>query len=160
MLQVDIYCGGPEYVIEAKPASRPLVQEFETRIKIDGKATGASGKVWMQLNGDAGGSNWKTQCTIESAMGSKPKLGCGTDGEYGTPNSEALYLNHDQWYTIRIEFNPNTYEIGFYLDGKQLGKHTSVNGRLLRSFTPGIGVMNFGGATFGPIYIDDVRITP
>ncbi|CAG0945120.1 hypothetical protein ANRL1_02142 [Anaerolineae bacterium] len=159
-LQFDIYCPYPEYVIEAKPAKRPLVQVFEMRIKVDSKSAGASGKVWMQLNGDAGGSNWKTQCTVEAALSSSPKIGCGTDGEYGIPNSEALYLVRDQWYTIKIEFNPNTYEIGFYLDGKQLGKHTSVSGRLLRSFTPGIGAMNLGGATFGPIYVDDVRITP
>lgn len=155
LLTFESGCPSQPYIVEIKPRARAVVKAFEASFKLDKNANvAAGGRTWLEIAGDEAGSNWKTECIIEAGIGGgAPKLGCGAPG-YGTPGVD---LKLDTWYRVRIEMD-DSLTLSYFVDDRALGKYKPVTAQLLRNFTPAIGIQNFGAGTFGPVYVDQVRL--
>jgi hypothetical protein len=152
----------------AMPLERTLsqVQRFQARMKLSSGTSGTGAKI--QIMSDVNGSGWWTQCGL-NAYGSSPGFGCDITN-YTPGNYQAEYgvswptsLNFDTWYTARIEINPNTVQVCFYLDNNPLGCHVPSNANALKTynnFIPRIGSWNGNAGATGTRYFDDVSITP
>jgi hypothetical protein len=152
----------------AMPLERTLsqVQRFQARMKLSSGTSGTGAKI--QIMSDVNGSGWWTQCGL-NAYGSSPGFGCDITN-YTPGNYQAEYgvswptsLNFDTWYTARIEINPNTVQVCFYLDNNPLGCHVPSNANALKTynnFIPRIGSWNGNAGATGIRYFDDVYITP
>ena len=152
----------------AMPLERTLsqVQRFQARMKLSSGTSGTGAKI--QIMSDVNGSGWWTQCGL-NAYGSSPGFGCDITN-YTPGNYQAEYgvswptsLNFDTWYTARIEINPNTVQVCFYLDNNPLGCHVPSNANALKTynnFIPRIGSWNGNAGATGTRYFDDVYITP
>jgi hypothetical protein len=154
-LVIDVACPGPPYVIRVRKGERPLekMRYFEARVKIATTGLDTSGRFWMEIAGNNQGSNWSVQCFIEMGSGaSAVELGC--------PDTPLARLNRDQYYKIRMEMNPDSGAVSFYLDGELRGKYQHPTAKYLNNLTPAIGAMNYGPAAMSTIYVDDVRINP
>lgn len=150
---LNLPCRGPQYIVEVKPAQRKIVNAYEMRFKLGDINPNTSAKFWMQINGNSGGDNWATNCTL--LVGGRAELDCGIAGEYGAPG---VTIQNNQWYTLKMTMAPDSLEVAFFLDGKEIGRAKPRYAVLLSNFTPGFGVMNFSDVPFGPIYIDEVRL--
>ena len=152
----------------AIPLERTLrqVQRFQARMMVSSGTSGTGAKI--QIMRDVNGSGWWTQCGL-NVYGSSPGFGCDITN-YTPGNYQAEYgvswpgpLNFDTWYTARIEIDPNTARVCFYLDNNQLGCHTPSNADALKTyndFVPRIGSWNGQAGATGTRYFDDVYITP
>jgi len=152
----------------AMPMERTLrqVQRFQARMMVSSGTSGTGAKI--QIMRDVNGSGWWTQCGL-NVYGSSPGFGCDITN-YTPGNYQAEYgvswpgpLNFDTWYTARIEIDPNTARVCFYLDNNQLGCHTPSNADALKTyndFVPRIGSWNGRAGATGTRYFDDVYITP
>lgn len=152
----------------AMPLERTLsqVQRFQARMKLSSGTSGTGAKI--QIMSDVNGSGWWTQCGL-NAYGSAPYFGCDITN-YTPGNFQAEYgvswptpLNFDTWYTARIEIDPNTAQVCFYLDNNLLGCHVPSNANALKTynnFIPRIGSWNGNAGATGIRYFDDVYITP
>jgi PKD repeat protein len=151
-----------------QPGLRTLrqVQQFEARLKVSSDHTGGYAFVKSQIFADVAGHGWWTQCRLGSG-GSQPNFVCdvstsdanGIHFEYLTPNVAA---NYNTWYTARIDFDPATARLSFYLNGALVGAHTPADALTLKTintFRPQVGVWNDASNTTGTRYVDDVRIT-
>lgn len=74
-----------------------------------------------------------------------PKFRCGVGSEghiWGDEFTPTIPLQYDTWYTSRIEIDPNTSEIRFFLDGKLIGQITPKDTNIIKSaqFEQFIGV--------------------
>ena len=152
----------------AMPLERTLrqVQRFQARMKLSSGTSGTGAKI--QIMHDVNGRFWWTQCALHT-YGSSPGFGCDITNK--TPeNKQVEYgvswptpLNFDTWYTARIEIDPNTVEVCFYLDNNLLGCHTPNDAAALKTATnlvPRIGSWNGNAGATGTRYFDDVYITP
>ena len=84
----------------------------------------------------------------------------GVHFEYITPSVSGVL---DTWHTARIEADPSTANLRFYLDGSLMGSYTPTDAAALRTandLRPKVGVWNDGPDTYLTRYVDDVRITP
>jgi PKD repeat protein len=152
----------------AMPMERTLrqVQRFQARMMVSSGTSGTGAKI--QIMHDINGSGWWTQCSL-NVYGSAPDFGCDivnyTPGnylaEYGVSWPSALAF--DTWYTARIDINPNTAQVCFYLNNNLLGCHTPSNANALKTyndFVPRIGSWNGNAGATGTRYFDDIYITP
>jgi PKD repeat protein len=152
----------------AMPMERTLrqMQRFQARLRLSSGSQGTGAKI--QIARDVNGSGWWTQCSL-NAYGSAPDFGCDivnyTPGnylaEYAVSWPSALAF--DTWYTARIDINPNTARVCFYLNNNLLGCHTPSNANALKTyndFVPRIGSWNGWAGATGIRYFDDVHITP
>ena len=67
------------------------------------------------------------------------------------------------WYTARIEVDPNTARVCFYLDNNLLGCRIPSNANALKTyndFIPRLVSWNGRAGATGTRYFDDVYITP
>ncbi|WP_448539589.1 PKD domain-containing protein [Roseiflexus sp.] len=152
----------------AVPLERTLrqVQRFQARMKLGSGTSGTGAKI--QIMHDVNGSGWWAQCSL-NAYGSAPDFGCDIVN-YTPGNYPAEYwvswpgpLSFDTWYTARIEIDPNTARVCFYLDNNLLGCHVPSNAGDLKTyndFVPRIGSWNGRAGATGVRYFDDVYITP
>jgi PKD repeat protein/sugar lactone lactonase YvrE len=152
----------------AMPMERTLrqMQRFQARLRLSSGSQGTGAKI--QIMRDVNGSGWWTQCSL-NAYGSAPDFGCDIVnytpgnyvGEYAVSWPSALAF--DTWYTARIDINPNTAQVCFYLNNNLLGCHTPSNANALKTyndFVPRIGSWNGQAGATGIRYFDDVHITP
>lgn len=142
---------------------------FQARLKLGSDLTGG----WTSLNLDfnAGACNWDhdwfSQCVLGASGGSQPVFNCWIAtcdgdcvGEYWTTNVPVAY---DTWYTARMEADPATATLSYYLDGVFLGSHTTLNAAALIGadcLQPNISIWNGDPNTYATRYVDDVLITP
>lgn len=142
------------------------VQRFQAKMKLSSGTSGTGAKI--QIMKDENGSGWWAQCSL-NAYGSQPDFGCDivnyTPGNYpaeygvGWPGPLAF----DTWYTARIEIDPNTAQVCFYLDNNLLGCHVPNDAAALKAATnlvPRIGSWNGQAGATGIRSFDDVYITP
>ena len=85
--------------------------------------------------------------------------------EYGTSwgTGHPAFVDYETWHTVRIEADPSTANLCFYLDGVMLGCHTPNDAAALKvSNRLGVRleIWNSGANDTGTRYVDDVRITP
>ena len=80
--------------------------------------------------------------------------------EYWTPTKQ---IDYDTWYTIRMEFDPTTAGMRFYMDNALIGSHVPQDAAALLTTTtlhPIIALLNFDPNTTSTRFVDYVRITP
>ncbi len=148
-----------------QPPGRSLqqVQEFEARLKI---SSGNVNNVKMQIMSDSvNGHGWWTQCSLQAWSSSFDCDITAFSGNVFTQEyaASSAPISTDTWYTVRIEINPTTAEIRFYLNNALIGSHIPNDAAALLTATnlvPRIGTWNGVANVTGIRYIDDVQITP
>ncbi|MBN1303169.1 MAG: toll/interleukin-1 receptor domain-containing protein [Anaerolineales bacterium] len=135
---------------------------LEARLKIDSQHTGTDGNLNIGIvAGPVGSDGWYSTCGI--GLGNpRPFLWCiqVTNGQYPYEYDRAFQaLEYDRWYTVRIEINPRSGEIGYYLDGKLLDRWQPTDVKVMFD---GQYFMVMGASalknTAMTAYIDDVKI--
>jgi sugar lactone lactonase YvrE/PKD repeat protein len=153
----------------AMPLERTLsqVQRFQARMMVSSGSVGTGPHI--HINSDnLGDHGWWAQCSL-TVYGSQPGFDCDIHTyigstytlEYGV--SWPTPLSFDTWYTARIEIDPNTVQVCFYLDNNLLGCHVPNDAAALKTATnlvPRIGSWNGEAGATGTRYFDDVSITP
>jgi hypothetical protein len=143
------------------------VQQFEGRLKMSSDRTGGWAVVQIYLETDLSGVRWYTQCYLGASNTSQPYVRCQicsdngsvNDCEYGTSGQSA---NYNLWYKVRIEVDPQTAYLRFYLDDKLIGGHLPKDAVALMAtgtFRPEVAAWNGDADTYATRYVDDVRIT-
>ena len=162
--------GGADLIMQ-QPSQRSLrqLQQFESRLKLSHDHAGGYAFVKIQISGDLGGYGWWTQCRLGAWQGStQANFVCdvvsynGGEGHFEYVTSP-ISVNFDTWYTARIEADPGTAILRFYLDGGLIGSHTPEDASDLKATNklwPKVGVWNDDADTYATRYVDDVRITP
>jgi hypothetical protein len=80
--------------------------------------------------------------------------------EYSTP---AVPVSYDTWQTVRIEFDPTTARLHFYLNNVLVASYLPQDAAALvgsNTFWPQVSVWNGEADAMATRYVDDVRITP
>ena len=153
----------------AMPLERTLrqVQRFQARLKLSNGTSGTGATI--QVLREVSGSGWWAQCSLNAYDGYPPTFGCDitnyTPGnyavEYGVSWSSSL--SFDTWYTARIDIDPNTAQVCFYLDDNLMGCHVPSQANMLKTATdliPRLVSWNGRAGATGVRYFDDVYITP
>jgi PKD repeat protein len=156
----------------AMPLERTLsqVQRFQARMMVSSGSNGAEGRIHVVSDGDTiNGHTWRAECSL-NAYGGAPYFDCDV-ARYG--GNEPVFVREyeasggalafDTWYTTRIEIDPNTVQVCFYLDNNLLGCHVPNDAAALKTATnlvPRIGSWNGWAGATGARYFDDVYITP
>jgi plastocyanin len=146
-----------------QPPSRSLqqIKEFEAKLKV---SSGNYNTVKIQILSEAiNGHGWWTECSLQSSNNMSCDIytynGSTYTEEYGT--NAAISTN--TWYIVRMEINPITAEIRYYLNNVLIGNHTPNDATSLlaaTNFVPRVGTWNDISGVTGTRYIDDVKITP
>jgi len=156
----------------AMPLERTLrqVQRFQAKVKLSSDSNGAEGRIHIVSDGDTiNGHTWRAECSL-NAYGGAPYFDCDV-ARYG--GNEPVFVREyeasggtlafDTWYTARIEIDPNTAQVCFYLDNNLLGCHVPNDAAALKTATnlvPRIGSWNGNAGATGTRYFDDIYITP
>jgi len=73
----------------------------------------------------------------------------------------SIPVDFDQWYVVRIKFNPETGYVQYYLDGNLIDTYKPLETEKFidegAHFEPGVGVWVSSGHILS--YVDDLRIT-
>ncbi len=134
---------------------------------IESDHTGNYAFVKIQISADLGGHGWWTQCRLGShGIGEDEHAGFICDvythaaerfsSEYAT---ELVHVSYDKWYTARIEIDPQTVRLDFYLDGELVGSHRPDDAADLLEVEvwPKVGIWQAANSS-ATRYIDDVRV--
>jgi hypothetical protein len=131
---------------------------YEARMKLS--STAHTGAVDMKIGTDINGGYWDTECNLAASASDSMALaycwaGTGKGGEY-SPQSK--YVNFDTWHTFRIEIDPDTMKITYYIDSDMVGSFTPDKADELRKsrYYVVLGVHSVTTSITG--YIDDVKI--
>lgn len=165
------------YLLLTQPPLRMLkqVQQFEARLKLDSHGIGTEAKVEMQIYSDnLNGHQWWTTCVMGALNGmGTPFIYCDvTTSLNGISTVEySLYrdkvngvpISLDTWYTARTQIDPDTGQIGYYLNNTLLGSWVPSDAAALKhaaNLSPRIGGWNGNANVTATRYVDDVKITP
>lgn len=146
------------------------VQQIQARLKISSDRSGGWSPVQLstwteEINGHA----WFVSCTLSgSGTSSRASFRCSIfiregnnyPNEYSTPS---VSVDYESWHTVRIEMNPNTANLRFYLDNTLIGSHTPNDAAALLAadqLQVAITVWGAEANSSATRYVDDVRITP
>ena len=151
-----------------QPPQRTLkqLQRVELRMKVSSDHHGGWDNTEMLINSnDIAGHGWWTMCGM---VGQGPQFGCEittySGGVYTQEYSTAwVPTSYNAWYTAKIEIDPNTALLRFYLNGTLIGSHTAADATALvnaKNFVPKLVVYTSDPNTYGTRYVDDVKITP
>ena len=152
-----------------KPQQRSLaqLQQLEARLKLASDLSGGKASVEMSFQSrkvGVPGRLWATGCWIGANVGSQPSLECNIGGSSGLAYSTGYHdVAYDTWHKVRIEANPVSAELRYYLDGILIGSHAPSDAAdVLQadSFVPRISACTYSTGTSATRYVDDVRITP
>jgi hypothetical protein len=152
-----------------KPQQRSLAQMqlFEARLRLASDLSGGKASVEMSFQSRKVGTPshlWATGCWIGATAGSQPSLECNIGGSSGLAYSTGYHdVAYDTWHRVRIEANPVSAELRYYLDGDLIGSHVPSDAAdVLQadSFVPRISACTYSTGTSATRYVDDVRITP
>jgi len=156
-------------LVMLQPAQRSLqqLQQFEARLKLGSDHSGEYAFVKIQISSNnIAGHGWWTQCRLGASSGA-PQFVCDVATDNGGSinfeyTSSGVTTSYDTWYTARIETDPSTAKLRFYLGGTLVGSYTPSDAAALISATnlkPSVGVWNDAANTYATRYVDDVRIT-
>lgn len=125
----------------------------ETKVRLDEKIEASVGSVSIQFSG----SDWWLDCSIaRGRQDSKAWANCNTsDGTWG----KEVIVEYNSWHTLRIEVNPATAVLFFFVGDAQIGSYTSPNPEAFKQTQVNVGLRVWsedGGLVTG--YFDDVRV--
>ena len=142
---------------------------IEAKLKLQDYEGSKHADVHAQLWADFQDYQWWTSCDvlIEPNMPYKGYFSChdgrlspnGTvTGDYATP---LIPINPDEWQLVRIEIEPETFRLNFYLNGEIIGTRIPADADLLKSkdLTSVFGTWTEGMSTF-TAYMDDLIVAP
>ena len=149
------------------PAQRSWAQVgvFEAKLRISDDRSGDWSTIRLKIRSEnVDGHSWETACVLGGGPVSTTGFNCYVEGdsgsEYGVSGPRGSY---NTWNTVRIEANPVTAELRFYLNGSLLGSHVPTDAAALlvaSNFSAHIRVKNDEPFATSTRYVDDVRITP
>ena len=156
----------------AIPMERTLrqLQRFQALTKLSGGSNNT--EIALQVSPteeNVNGHGWRANCALKAYGGGNPWLECdiATWGNNQPSSQEFVVsqggLSFDTWYTIRIEMDPNTAQVCFYLNNGGLGCHIPNDAATLKTIAnlvPRLGVWNGLANATGVRYFDDIYITP
>jgi len=154
-----------------RPYRRTLdqCQEFEAALMLGSDLTGGWTSVQISTQTpDVGGHGWYTLCYLGASVDNKPSLTCEIRTWVGSEHSTEYYtgkwdLEFDTWYRARIEMDPATARVSFYMDDVLLDSHVPTDAAALLTvddLLPYIGVWIGDEDVFATRSVDDVWITP
>lgn len=145
-------------------------QIIEARLKTSSDRAGGWSPIAITLIDDAvNGHNWFATCHLGASGGaSQAWLGCSIfirqgdnyPQEYAT---DGFPVDYNTWCTARIETDPTTGNVKFYLNNALIGSHLPNDAAaLVSSDQMTVAITNWGGDpnSSATRYVDDVRITP
>ena len=152
----------------AQPQRRTINQilAFEARLRIDSLSTGV-GFAKIHVYVDAPNEPWWTECRIGNQLAQAKvtfvcDIGVRQNGSFTfMPITDFIEAEFDQWYLIRIDFNPNVDSVQYYLDGELIGSYTPPEQYAISKtfFVPSIGLWTVNSDTVIVASYDDVRIS-
>jgi hypothetical protein len=150
-----------------KPQQRSLaqLQQFEARLKLASNLSGGKASVEMSFQSRRVGIPGRlrsTLCWIGANVGSQPSLECNIGGSSGLAYSTGYHdVAYDTWHKVRIEANPVSAELRYYLDDDLIGSHLPSDAAdVLQADSFRISACTYSTGTSATRYMDDVRITP
>jgi hypothetical protein len=154
------------------PRTLPEIEVFEARLKLGGeRAGGWSETSLMVISGNVAGHGWLVQC----GMGGRPAEPqatpfCNVSTNQSSPDWPPEYLvydpfriPYDTWHTFRIELDPFTAGLRFFLDDELFGSYIPMDAAELctvEDFQPMVHVWAGDAGTTATHWADEVRITP
>lgn len=150
-------------LVASMPLDRTLsqVQRFQAKLMFSANTARWAPKIQIMAE-DVGtpGRYWWTSCDLFAhGFGCAISSSTGHDWDVSAPFQ--VYPN--QWYEARIEINPTTVQICFYVNNTLLDCHVPNDAAALKTatrFTARIGAWNGDANPTGILYFDDVYITP
>jgi hypothetical protein len=142
------------------------IQYLEGRLNLseyEGQAGG--GGVYLMLHTELSSGWWQTKCSISGAPSplflctiTKGVESLTTAFEYGT---DYWGVHYGEWHTAKIELNPYSFELRFYLDDQLLGVATPEDANELKSktFTTRFGIYSSFNVKHMVAYIDDIFLS-
>ena len=150
-------------LVASMPLYRTLdqVQRFQAKLKFSTGTSRWAPKIQIVAE-DVGapGRDWWTSCDL-FVHGTGCSIASSTGHEWGVSAPFPVYP--DQWYEARIEINPTTAQICFYVNNTLLGCRVPNDAAALKTattFTARIGAWNGKANPIGTLYFDDVYLTP
>ncbi|MFN4294885.1 MAG: PKD domain-containing protein, partial [Thermoflexales bacterium] len=150
-------------LVASMPLYRTLsqVQRFQAKLMFSASTAGWAPKIQIMAE-DIGtpGRYWWTSCNL-FVHGFGCSIASSTGHEWGVSAPFTVYPN--QWYEARIEINPATAQICFYVNNTLLGCRVPNDAAALKTattFTARIGAWNGQANPTGTLYFDDVYLTP
>jgi hypothetical protein len=131
---------------------------IEARIKVNQQHKGNMGNINIWLEKDS----WYVGCGFLVGT-TQPVFFCNQDEAPFTSadyyQESSSYAAYDRWYTVRIEIDPKTFELTFYLDGKYFGHWRPANADQLLNdkFNIVIGLWTDNGTAMSGS-MDDVKV--
>lgn len=145
------------------------VSQVEARLQVSSDRSGAWAPIGITLHAEEiNGHGWFTLCLLAGASGSPQAAfqcyvyvsqGGSYPAEYATPR---VWVDYDMWHKVRVEADPNTGAVRFYLNNALIGSHTPADAAaLVTSDTMKVAVVTWSVAANSSAtrYVDDVRIT-
>ena len=118
---------------------------------------------------ETNGHTWFAHCSLgANASMSQASFGCSVFISQGNSYSSeyetsGVSVDYNTWHTARIEIDPNTANVRFYLDNTLIGSHIPTDATaLLASDQVQLRITVWGAdsSSSATRYVDDVRITP
>jgi len=130
---------------------------IEAKVNLDSKTEASIGSVGIQITTNISGMTWWLTCSIYNNKNTDiAEAHCGAADNY---NSQSIALSLNSWHTIRIETNPDTAKITFFIDNSRIDTYVHKNPDEFKKsfFHLYIGVWSQdGGLVTGSV--DDVQV--
>ncbi len=130
---------------------------IEAKVNLDSKTEASTGSVGIQLTTNISGTIWWLTCSIyKNRNNDIAEAHCGSADNY---NSQSIQLSSNTWHTIRIETNPDTANMTFFIDDSRIDTYVYKNPEEFKKsfFHLYIGVWSQdGGLVVGSV--DDVQV--
>lgn len=145
------------------------VQHFEGKLKISSDRSGGWSSVQLVISSSSvAGRGWFTQCYVGGRpTDARARFGCEVaaqeNGVYVREYSRSVWVDYDAWQRVKIEADPQSGALRFFLNGELFDAYTPADAAALvtaRNLRPAVGVWNGAGAAFSTRYADDIMITP
>jgi hypothetical protein len=137
---------------------------LEGRMMLSSDHQGGYMNLTIALNASPGGEVWWSQCGLAANANGPPHALC--DFTNSTRNSQPEFsrvvpVTFDTWHVVRMEIDPEGYEISFYLDGRLIGRGIPGDSERLR----GLGFARTLGTyvesnTSITAYVDYIKTAP
>jgi hypothetical protein len=139
------------------------IRYLEGKLKMSEYNGPVAGDVHLMLHTDISSGWWQAVCAIS---GAEPGFLCQImKGVEIIPTIEYttrfVPVSYGEWHTAKIELNPDSFELRFYLDDQMLGAVTPADANELRgkTFTAQFGVASYFQSRHIVAYVDDIFLS-
>jgi hypothetical protein len=142
-----------------RPGERTIdeIGMIEAKVMLDSNIEAARGEAGLVIGGLSTGGWWYMGCNVSGQPGDgEARAGCNTGDGYET---EAVPVQFDTWYTLRLEVSPDTAAITFFIDGQPIDEFLPADPEAIKKAIFSVDLAVFSeddGVVTG--YFDDVRL--